>query len=302
MGIVALDVREIAVADLVERALPEVESVRKHIGLAAERECLGLLPLAAILEGVPQAALHTRARVNRGLDRHFLRRALAEEPAGARVKPFGILADHDEVNVLRLPVLQRAIHAGIKLDGPKVDVLIQFEAQPQQQALLEDSGLDVRMADRAQEDGVQAAEFLQGRIGQNLAGPQIAFSAEIVLHRFVLDIVLLAGRRHDLQRFAGHFRPGTVSWDDSDLVHNAPLPLIRTPRDPSTKPGLRSRYGFRGGERGEISSTMNSDLWTRSVSPGRMDTAATRAPLTKIPFRLPRSFTSAFVGPRTISA
>ena len=55
---------------------------------------------------------------------------------------------------------------GIELDRAQVDVLVQLEAQPQQDALLQDARLHVRVADGAQVDGVEAAQLLHGASGR----------------------------------------------------------------------------------------------------------------------------------------
>ena len=86
---------------------------------------------------------------------------LYSEAAGAGVEALGVLADDDEVDVLGLLVLQRAVNAGIELDRAQVDVLVQLEADAEQHALLEDAGLDVGVADGAQEDGVELPQLLQ---------------------------------------------------------------------------------------------------------------------------------------------
>ena len=63
--------------------------------------------------------------------------------ARAGVKPLGVLADDDEINVLRPLVLERAILRAVKLHGAEIDVLLQLEAQAQQDALFQDAGLDL---------------------------------------------------------------------------------------------------------------------------------------------------------------
>ena len=72
--------------------------------------------------------------------------------ARAGVKPFGVLADHREINMLRPLVLERAILRAVKFHGAEIDVLFQFESQAEQDALFQDARLHVRVADGAEQD------------------------------------------------------------------------------------------------------------------------------------------------------
>ena len=69
-------------------------------------------------------------------------------------------------------VLQRRVHAGVELHRAEVDVLVQLEPQPQQQALFQDARGDLRVADGAEVDGVERAQLgdlLVGDDGDGLA-------------------------------------------------------------------------------------------------------------------------------------
>lgn len=59
---------------------------------------------ASVIEGVAKAPLGAHARVDGFLHRDFIRRSAAEKAAGAGVQSFGVLADHHEIDVLRLLV------------------------------------------------------------------------------------------------------------------------------------------------------------------------------------------------------
>ena len=109
------------------------------------------------LEGVADAALDAHAGVDRALGGDLVRRALAQEAALAGVGALGVLADHDEVDVRRPE--ERA----------QVDVQVEVEAHLQQQAPLDHPGRHVGRADGAEEDGVEAAQLVERRVGQHLA-------------------------------------------------------------------------------------------------------------------------------------
>ena len=80
---------------------------------------------------------------------------------------------------------QRRFDAGKQFHRPQIDVLIELEPQFQQQALFQHARRHVRMADRAQKDGVELSQLVDGAGGQRFAGSQIALAAEIEMLQFV---------------------------------------------------------------------------------------------------------------------
>ena len=140
---------------------------------------LGLLRLRRQLERIADAALAALAGVDGRLGGDFVRRALVHEAAGAAVQVFGVLADDDEVDVLGPLSLQRRLDAGKQLDGPQVDVLVEAEAQVEQQLAFEDAGRDVGMADGAEQDGVELAKLVEAVGRQGLAGLEVAVAAPV---------------------------------------------------------------------------------------------------------------------------
>ena len=150
-----------------------------------------------------------------------MRRALVLEAAHAAVQPLGVLADDDEVDVVRALVLQRAVDAGVELHRAQVDVLVELEAQAQEQALLEDAGLHVRVADGAEVDGVEAAQLLEHRVRQDVAGLHVALAAEVVVLEVELEAELRLRRFEHLQPLADDLRPGAVAGQ-----HRYPISLV----------------------------------------------------------------------------
>ena len=102
--------------------------------------------------------------------------------AVAGVGALGALADDDEVDLAG--VGQRRRDAGVDPRGSQVDVVVELEAQPQQQPALEDARRQVRVArlaaDRAEQDRVVAADLVEHGVGQHLAGGEVALGAEVV--------------------------------------------------------------------------------------------------------------------------
>ena len=86
--------------------------------------------------------------------------------------------------------------AGQEADGPQVHVEVELEAQPQEEAPLEDARRYLGGADGAEEDGVEAGQLVEDGVGQDLARPQVAGAAEVVLDGVEGD----AGR---VERLAG---------------------------------------------------------------------------------------------------
>ena len=59
--------------------------------------------------------------------------------------------------------------------------MLQLETQAQQNALFENAGLDLRMADGAEEDRLELAQFVHRAVGQHFAGLEVTLAAEIVV-------------------------------------------------------------------------------------------------------------------------
>jgi len=148
--VVTLDIRVIFLSDFVEGALPEIEREGQHVGFAAERQLLFFVAFAGEVESIAQAALDSGTSADACLQRNFVGRAFVGEPARAGVKPFIIFTHNHEVNVFGFLVLERTEALVVKLDRPQVDVLFQFEADAQQDALFQYARLHVRVADGTQ--------------------------------------------------------------------------------------------------------------------------------------------------------
>ena len=141
-----------------------------------------------------------------------MRGVLAQQAAGADVGALGALPHdhHVDLGVAR----QRTPHARVEPGGPEVDVVVELEAQPQQQAPLEDArrepGVARLPADRAEQDRVVVADLGEHGVGEHLAGGEVALGAEVVVGRL--------GAGHDLlqhlQRLVDDLRPDAVSRDD----------------------------------------------------------------------------------------
>jgi hypothetical protein len=138
----------------------------------------------------------------------LVRGVLAQQAARADVGALGAFPHdhHVDLGVAR----QRTPHARVEPGGPEVDVVVELEAQPQQQAALEDAARHGGVADGAEQDRVVLLELGEHRFGQELTGGVPARGAEVVVGRL--------GAGHDLlqhlQRLVDDLRPDAVSRDD----------------------------------------------------------------------------------------
>src|ERR1700748_2461538 len=91
-----------------------------------------LATLPRTFEGVRYDAADTERCVDADFGGDLMRGAGPDRTSGAGVGAFGALADHHEIDVRVTG--QRAAHTRIQPCRTQVDVMVQLEAQPQQQA------------------------------------------------------------------------------------------------------------------------------------------------------------------------
>ncbi len=175
------DVRVLG-GDAVDGALPEGSGEGQHVGLVHERDALALA-LRGQVEREPHGALDAVRRVHGHLGRDLVLGAAAEDAAVARVRSLGALADDDEVDLAGRR--ERGGHTGQQGRRPQVDVVVEREAQLEQQAALDDAAREARVAgvaaDRAEEDRVVLREGRQVGVREDLPGLEEVAGAERVL-------------------------------------------------------------------------------------------------------------------------
>ena len=172
-------------------------------------------------------------------------------------------------------VLERRLDARVELHRAQVDVLVELEAQPEQDALLEDAGLHVGMADRAEEDRVEAPQLLGGALRQHLAGAQIAVAAEIEFA--TLDRSNPQAARRARSTF-------TASAVTSGPVPSPGIIAILYKRSPSLllegraahRPGAKSRILADAAAPARRHARRAGGTATSNVRVGRMETATRR--------------------------
>ena len=212
----------------IEHPLPEIAGEGQHVRLVHERQVTPG-PGLRQLEGVAHAALDAHAGVHAALGGDLVGRALPQEPALAGVGPLGVLPHDDEVEV--------ALLAG---EWPEVDVLVEGEAEPEDDPPLDgprrDNGVADGRAEGPLEDGVAGADALEIVVVEDVAVPGVAVGAEVegdLLDRH-------AGGPHDLEGIGDHGRTDAVAGDHAYSMDHDVTPERKRPpggRSGQRKPG-----------------------------------------------------------------
>ncbi len=134
---------------------PQVAGEGQHVGLVHQSQVFAALGGAG--EGVAHHPLHPVGGIEADLGGHLVVGAGADRAAGAGVGAFGAFPDDDEVDLREAG--QRAGYTPIEPGGPQVDVVVQGEADFQQQTAFQQPAGHRRVADGAEQDGVIPAQF-----------------------------------------------------------------------------------------------------------------------------------------------
>ena len=116
-----------------------------------------LLVTFAIFEGIADHPLHALAGVDVLLHGHLVRRALFEDAAGIDVNALGIFAHYHEINVPWFDAFERAERRVQQTHRAHVGVQVHLEPHAQEDFLRVNIGRHPRIAERAQQDGVEIA-------------------------------------------------------------------------------------------------------------------------------------------------
>src|SRR2546426_11372363 len=101
-------------------------------------------------------------------------------------------------------------------DRPEVDVLVELDAHPEQDAAFEDSRRDVRVTDGPQIDRVEAAQLLEHVFGQRLPGPEVSLAAQVVADG--LHVESVRDRAEHLEPLGHDLRAGPVPGDHANPI------------------------------------------------------------------------------------
>ena len=174
------------------------------------------------VEGESNRALDPRSRIDRRLDRDFLGCSLPGKSPRAHVKIFVVFPDDDHIDVVGPFALDRAIDTWVKLNRSEVDVLLEIEAQAQEDSFFQNARRDVGMADCTEQDGITAMEPFDFGGGQNLPRLQVALPPEVEVRRLERDVLDLGNRGEYLEALHHDFGPNAIARQNSKFEQILP--------------------------------------------------------------------------------
>ena len=209
---------------LVDDATPHVSGVHQDVVLVDEGEVL--LARGGRFEGVAHDALDTVGGVNADLGCDLVRGAHAHGAAVTAVEAFCAFTHDDEVDVAG--VGQGAGHTLVVFGGTQVHVVVEGEAQLEQQASFKDSGGDGGVADCAEENHVVALDGLEVLVGERVAGGVPALGPQVEVGRGVVDALVCQDAIQDLEAFGDDLLADAVAGDYCDVqCHSSIFPRPR---------------------------------------------------------------------------
>ena len=140
-------------------------------------------------------------------------RARLEAAADADVEPLGVLAEHDEIHVLRPAPLQRAEPLVQQLDGAVVREQVEFEARAEKDVTSVAVVGNARIPERADEHGVELAQVIVPVRRDGHTGLQVVIGAPGQVLHVERPPEAIARRRQHLHRFRGDFLSNSVAGD-----------------------------------------------------------------------------------------
>ena len=144
----------------------------------------------------------------------FVVGARLEAAADAHIHAFGVLPEHDEVDVLPAAILQRAQPIGEQLDRAIVHIEVKLEPGAEQDVARVAVVGDTRIAKRADEDRIELAQQLVAIGGHRFAGLQIVIGAPREMLEIETASEHVADGLQDLDSFRCDVLPDPVSRDD----------------------------------------------------------------------------------------
>ena len=234
------DVEPVRMRDEVRGENVDVELVDAHVGIPRGHRLDALVPVRhrdrdpVRLRGGGQVLLRARLReVEREAqdpvdtlagEARLLEDDLAlgvrvHPAADARVLALRVLAHHEEVDVARLAIGERAPDAGHETARPEVDVLVELAAELDQHAPERDVVRYGRgPAHRAEEQRVVAADLVLPVLRHHRAVLGVVVAAPVEVIELEVDVELAGRRIEHAQPFGDDLLADAVARDDRDPV------------------------------------------------------------------------------------
>ena len=204
---------------LVDDAAPHVPGVNQHVVLVDQGQVLPARGRS--LEGVAHDPLDAVGRVDAALGGDLVGGPHAHGPAVAAVQALGPLANDDEVDVSGAG--QGAGHALVVLGGSQVHVVVEREAQLEQESAFKNARRDGGVADGAEEDHVVALDGLQVLVGERVSGGVPALRSQVEVSRGVVDASFRQDSVEDLEAFGHDLLADSVAGDYCDIQCHASI-------------------------------------------------------------------------------
>ena len=194
--------------------------IDQHVVLVDQGQVLGRTRLR-LLEGIAHDSLHPVGGVDAHLRGDLVNSSHTDRSPVAAVQPLGALADDYEVNIAG--VRQRSGHTRVVRGGAQIHVMVQGEAQAQQQPAFEDAGGDRGIADGAEEDDVMILDGIEIRVCERLAGAAPAFGSKVEVGGGELDTGTLQDGSQNFESLGNDLSSNAVPGDhcqpDGLLLH-----------------------------------------------------------------------------------
>ncbi len=143
-------------------------------------------------------------------------------------------------------------------------MVVEGEAELEQEAALQNTGRHARVADRAEEDGVVGLEGVEVGVGEGLTGGVVPPGTEVELLGLQLHILRKDGGE-DLQTFGHDLLADAVTGNHCEIEaarHDGTLPLV--PRDDMRRPACgRPRRPQEAARRTD--GTRTASAWRRAA-------------------------------------
>jgi len=179
---------------------------------------------AGVVEGVAKDALDTFVGVDVFLDGNFVGSSLFEEAANADVQALGVFAEDYEIDVGGLAILERGEARGEEFGGAGVDVEIELEAQAEEDVGGVPVGRDARIANGAEEDGVEfVAKEFESAFGERDVFAKIFVGAPIEVDELDGAVAAGGGGAEDVDGDGSDLLTDAVAGNDGDAGFGAAL-------------------------------------------------------------------------------
>ena len=199
-----------------EGALPEIAGEGHGVRFVGHAKAFEFVR-ASIVKGETDNALDTLAGIDLLLSSDFIGSSLLEEAAGPDVDAFGVLSKDDEANIVTSAVFQRSEALVEEFGGAGIDEEVEFEAKTEENLGGMLVGGDARVAESAEEDGVEfVAKHFDGAFGEGDLFAEEFVGAPVEVNEFDVAAMFGGGGLDGGDGDRSNFLADAVTGDDGD--------------------------------------------------------------------------------------